>query len=251
MPHLVLLRHGQSHWNAENLFTGWFDVDLTTQGEQEARAAGALLAAAPDLDLQVVHTSLLTRAVRTANLTLEVAGRPWLPVKRHWRLNERHYGALQGLNKLETTTQYGEAQVKRWRRSYSTPPPPVIRGGTHDPAGDPRYGDVPLDSLPLTECLADVVIRAVPYWADAIVPDLLTEGRRGGAVLVVAHGNSLRALRKHIESIDDDDIVGLEIPTGIPYSYVLADDLSIVSHGFLGDPAAAEAAAEAVRRQAG
>ena len=251
MPQLVLLRHGQSLWNAENLFTGWYDVDLTTQGEAEARAAGALLAAAPDLDLQVVHTSLLTRAVRTANLTLEVAGRPWLPVKRHWRLNERHYGALQGLNKKETTTQYGEAQVKQWRRSYSTPPPPVIRGDTHDPAGDPRYCDVPVDSLPLTECLADVVIRAVPYWADAIVPDLLTEGRRGGAVLVVAHGNSLRALRKHIEGIGDDEIVGLEIPTGIPYSYELADDLSVVSHGFLGDPSAAAAAAEAVSKQAG
>jgi 2,3-bisphosphoglycerate-dependent phosphoglycerate mutase len=141
--------------------------------------------------------------------------------------------------------------VKEWRRSYATPPPPVARGDAHDPAGDPRYRDVPADSLPLTECLADVVVRAVPYWADAIVPDLLAEGRRGGAVLVVAHGNSLRALRKHIEGIGDDEIVDLEIPTGIPYRYVLADDLSVVSHGFLGDTAAAEAAAEAVRRQAG
>jgi len=251
MPQLVLLRHGQSLWNAENLFTGWNDVDLTPLGEAEARAAGVLLAADPDLDLRVVHTSLLTRAVRTANLTLEVAGRSWLPVKRHWRLNERHYGALQGLNKLKTTAQYGEAQVKEWRRSYATPPPPVARGDAHDPAGDPRYRDIPADSLPLTECLADVVVRAVPYWADAIVPDLLAEGRRDGAVLVVAHGNSLRALRKHIEGIDDDEIVDLEIPTGIPYRYVLADDLSVVSHGFLGDPSAAEAAAEAVRRQAG
>ena len=251
MPQLVLLRHGQSLWNAENLFTGWYDVDLTSLGEEEARAAGGLLAAVPDLDLRVVHTSLLTRAVRTANLTLEVAGRPWLPVKRHWRLNERHYGALQGLNKLETTAQHGEAQVKEWRRSYTTPPPPVLRGDAHDPASDPRYRDVPADSLPLTECLADVVVRAVPYWSDAIVPDLLAEGRRAGAVLVVAHGNSLRALRKHIEGIGDDEIVDLEIPTGIPYRYVLADDLSVVSHGFLGDPSAAEAAAEAVRSQAG
>jgi len=251
MPQLVLLRHGQSLWNAENLFTGWYDVDLTALGEEEARAAGTLLAADPDLDLRIVHTSLLTRAVRTANLTLEVAGRPWLPVKRHWRLNERHYGALQGLNKKETTDLHGEAQVKEWRRSYATPPPPVARGDAHDPAGDTRYRDVPADSLPLTECLADVVVRAVPYWADAIVPDLLAEGRRGGAVLVVAHGNSLRALRKHIEDIDDDAIVDLEIPTGIPYRYVLADDLSVVSHGFLGDPSAAEAAAEAVRGQAG
>ncbi|MEI7859118.1 MAG: 2,3-diphosphoglycerate-dependent phosphoglycerate mutase [Acidimicrobiales bacterium] len=250
MPQLVLLRHGQSLWNAENLFTGWYDVDLTDQGVAEARAAGQLLAADPDLDLRVVHTSLLTRAVRTAHLTLEEAGRTWLPAKRHWRLNERHYGALQGLNKKETTALHGEAQVKEWRRSYDTPPPPVARGDAHDPAGDSRYRDIPIDSLPLTECLADVVARAVPYWSDAIVPDLLAEGARGGAVLVVAHGNSLRALRKHIEGIHDDAIVDLEIPTGIPYRYILGDDLSVVSHGFLGDVAAAEAAAEAVRRQA-
>jgi len=250
MPQLVLLRHGQSLWNAENLFTGWYDVDLTDQGVAEARAAGQLLAADPDLDLRVVHTSLLTRAVRTAHLTLEEAGRTWLPAKRHWRLNERHYGALQGLNKKETTALHGEAQVKEWRRSYDTPPPPVARGDAHDPAGDSRYRDIPIDSLPLTECLADVVARAVPYWSDAIVPDLLAEGARGGAVLVVAHGNSLRALRKHIEGIHDDAIVDLEIPTGIPYRYILGDDLSVVSHGFLGNVAAAEAAAEAVRRQA-
>ena len=239
MPQLVLLRHGQSLWNAENLFTGWYDVDLTAEGEEEARAAGTLLAADPDLDLRVVHTSLLTRAIRTANLTLDTAGRPWLPVHRHWRLNERHYGALQGLNKKETTARHGEAQVKEWRRSYATPPPPVERGSEHDPAGDPRYRDVPAEALPLTECLADVVERVVPYWDDAIVPDLLAEGRRGGAVLVVAHGNSLRALRKHLDGISDDDIVDLEIPTGIPYRYVLDDDLSVVSHGFLGDPEAA------------
>ena len=251
MPQLVLLRHGQSRWNAENLFTGWYDVDLTKQGEEEARAAGRLLASDPGLDLRVLHTSLLTRAVRTAQLTLETAGRTWLPVHRHWRLNERHYGALQGLNKKETADRHGEAQVKEWRRSYATPPPPCARGDVHDPAGDPRYRDVPADVLPLTECLADVVARAVPYWADAIVPDLLGEGARGGAVLVVAHGNSLRALRKHIEGIGDDAIVDLEIPTGIPYRYVFDDELGVVSHGFLGDAAAAEAAAEVVRRQAG
>jgi 2,3-bisphosphoglycerate-dependent phosphoglycerate mutase len=251
MPQLVLLRHGQSLWNAENLFTGWYDVDLSALGEDEARGAGGMLAAAPGLDLRVVHTSVLTRAVRTADLALDAAGRSWLPVRRHWRLNERHYGALQGLNKKETTARHGEAQVKEWRRSYGTPPPPVGRGDTHDPAGDPRYRDVPADALPLTECLADVVTRTVPYWADAIVPDLLAEGPRGGAVLVVAHGNSLRALRKHIEGINDDDIVDLEIPTGIPYRYTLDDELSVVSHGFLGDAAAAEAAADAVRRQAG
>jgi len=251
MPQLVLLRHGQSLWNAENLFTGWYDVDLSVLGEEEARGAGTLLAADADLDLRVVHTSVLTRAIRTADLSLDAAGRPWLPVRRNWRLNERHYGALQGLNKKETTAEYGEAQVKEWRRSYATPPPSVTRGSTHDPAGDPRYRDVPVDSLPLAECLADVVARSVPYWADAIVPDLLAEGARGGAVLVVAHGNSLRALRKHIEGISDDDIVSLEIPTGIPYRYVFDDELGVVSHGFLGDTAAAEAAAEAVRRQAG
>ena len=172
-------------------------------------------------------------------------------MRRHWRLNERHYGALQGLNKKETTARHGDAQVKEWRRSYATPPPAVARGDAHDPAGDPRYRDVPADALPLTECLADVVDRVVPYWADAIVPDLLTEGYRGGAVLVVAHGNSLRALRKHIEGIGDDEIVDLEIPTGIPYRYVLDDRLGVVTHGFLGDEAAAAAAAEAVRRQAG
>jgi 2,3-bisphosphoglycerate-dependent phosphoglycerate mutase len=251
MPQLVLLRHGQSLWNAENLFTGWFDVDLTELGEEEARAAGRLLADAPGLDLRVVHTSLLTRAIRTADLTLETAGRAWLPVRRNWRLNERHYGALQGLDKKETAAHHGEAQVKEWRRSYATPPPPVERGDPHDPAGDPRYRDVPADVLPLTECLADVVDRVVPYWADAIVPDLLAEGARGGSVLVVAHGNSLRALRKHIEAIGDDEIVDLEIPTGIPYHYQLSDDLSVVTHGFLGDPEAAASAAEAVRRQAG
>ena len=251
MPQLVLLRHGQSLWNAENLFTGWYDVDLTAQGEEEARAAGVLLAADPDLDLRVVHTSLLTRAIRTAELTLGTARRSWLPVTRHWRLNERHYGALQGLDKKETAARHGEAQVKEWRRSYATPPPAVARGDEHDPAGDPRYRDVPADALPLTECLADVVARVVPYWADAVVPDLLVEGARGGAVLVVAHGNSLRALRKHLEGIDDDAIVDLEIPTGIPYRYVLGDDLSVVSHEFLGDADAAAAAADAVRRQAG
>ena len=250
MPQLVLLRHGQSLWNAENLFTGWYDVDLSVLGEEEARGAGELLAA-DGLDLRVVHTSVLTRAIRTADLALDAAGRPWLPVRRHWRLNERHYGALQGLNKKETAAEHGEAQVKEWRRSYAFPPPPVERGDAHDPAGAPRYRDVPTDSLPLTECLADVVARTVPYWADALVPDLLAEGARGGGVLVVAHGNSLRALRKHIEGIGDDDIVDLEIPTGIPYRYVFDGELGVVSHGFLGDAATAEAAAEAVRRQAG
>ena len=251
MPELVLLRHGQSQWNAENLFTGWVDVGLTPLGESEARAGGRLLAGAGDLDLRILHTSVLTRAIRTADLTLEEAGRSWLPVRRHWRLNERHYGALQGLNKKETTAQYGEAQVKAWRRSYGTPPPPIDPGSAHDPSGDPRYRDVPADLLPTTECLSDVVDRVLPYWYDVIVPDLLAEGPRGGAVLVVAHGNSLRALRKHIDGIGDDDIVDLEIPTGIPFRYRLDDDLSVRSGDYLGDPEAARAAAEAVARQAG
>ena len=251
MPQLVLLRHGQSLWNAENLFTGWYDVGLTELGETEARASGRLLADEEGLDLRVLHTSLLTRAVRTAELTLAEVGRSWLPVRRHWRLNERHYGALQGRNKKETAAEFGDAQVKLWRRSYATPPPALERGHEHDPAGDPRYRDVPADALPLTECLADVVDRVIPYWEDAIVPDLLAEGPRNGTVLVVAHGNSLRGLRKHIEGIGDDAIVDLEVPTGIPFRYHLADDLSVVSSGYMGDPEAARAAAEAVSRQAG
>lgn len=251
MPDLVLLRHGQSAWNALNLFTGWHDVDLSPAGEAEATAAGALLAAEDDLDLHVVHTSLLTRAIRTANLAVDAAGLSWLPVRRHWRLNERHYGGLQGKNKKETAEEFGADQVKVWRRSYDTPPPAVPEGDPEHPAGDPRYRDVPVDALPATECLADVVRRALPYWEDAIVPDLLAASRRGGAVLVVAHGNSLRALRKHIDGISDDDIVDLEIPTGIPYRYRLADDLSVVDAGYLGDPDAAAAAADAVARQAG
>jgi len=252
MPQLVLLRHGQSLWNAENLFTGWCDVDLTELGESEARKAGHLLAAEDGLDLRILHTSVLTRAIRTATLALEVTGgRSWLRVRRHWRLNERHYGDLQGRNKVETTARFGEAQVKEWRRSYATPPPPVEPGSEHHPAGDPRYRDVPADVLPTTECLADVVSRVIPYWEDALVPDLLAEGARGGAVLVVAHGNSLRALRKHIEGIPDDEIPTLEIPTGIPFLYSLGDDLSVVSGDYLGDPGTARAAAEAVGRQAG
>ncbi len=251
MLELVLLRHGQSTWNEQNLFTGWEDVDLTERGEAEARSAGRLLAETGDLDLQVVHTSLLTRAIRTANVTLDQLGRSWLPVRRHWRLNERHYGDLQGRNKKETAELHGLDQVKLWRRSYDIPPPAMPAGDPRHPAGDRRYRDVPADALPSTECLADVVARTLPYWEDVIVPDLRTLGPRGGAVLVVAHGNSLRAIRKHIDAISDADIVDLEIPTGIPYRYRLADDLTIESAGYLGDPEAARAAADAVARQAG
>jgi 2,3-bisphosphoglycerate-dependent phosphoglycerate mutase len=248
---LVLLRHGQSTWNELNLFTGWTDVDLTPAGEQEAVRAGRLLASEPSLDLRVVHTSVLTRAVRTANIALDAAGRSWLPVRRHWRLNERHYGALQGFNKLEMTEQHGKEQVQAWRRSYDIRPPALEAGDERQAGSDPRYRDVPRDVLPATECLADVVDRVVPYWDDAIVPDLLAVGPRGGAVVVVAHGNSLRALRKHLDGTSDADIVGLDIPTGIPYRYRLGEDLSVQGAGYLGDPDEAQRAAEAVARQAG
>jgi 2,3-bisphosphoglycerate-dependent phosphoglycerate mutase len=246
---LVLLRHGQSAWNAENLFTGWVDVGLTPNGEEEARKAGRLMAAEADLDLRILHTSVLTRAITTAELALRAAERSWLPVRRHWRLNERHYGALQGLNKKETAARYGEHQVGLWRRSYDVQPPALPAGDPRLPDADPRYRDVDPAELPATECLADVVRRVVPYWEDSIVPDLRAEAQHGGAVLVAAHGNSIRALRKHIEHIDDTDIVELEVPTGIPFRYRLADDLSIESAEYLGDPEEALAAADAVRRQ--
>jgi 2,3-bisphosphoglycerate-dependent phosphoglycerate mutase len=246
---LVLLRHGESVWNAQNLFTGWVDVELSPRGNEEARAAGDLMAAEPGLDLRVLHTSVLVRAIATAELALHAAGRSWLPVRRHWRLNERHYGALQGRNKKETTAEYGEDQVHLWRRSYDVPPPPLSPGDPGLPAGDPRYRDVDPDDLPATECLADVVRRVVPYWESAIVPDLRAEDQRGGAVLVVAHGNSIRALRKHIEHIADPEIADLEIPTGIPYRYRLDGELSVVEAEYLGDPEEVRAAADAVRHQ--
>jgi 2,3-bisphosphoglycerate-dependent phosphoglycerate mutase len=250
MPDLVLVRHGQSTWNAEGRFTGWTDVDLTAAGEDEARRGGRLLAEESverGLDLRVVHTSVLTRAVRTANPLLDELGRSWLPVRRHWRLNERHYGALQGLDKKQTAALHGAEQVKLWRRSYDVPPPALEPGDDRLPTGDPRYGDVPADLLPATECLADVVVRMLPYWADAIAPDL----RSHGGVLVVAHGNSIRALRKHLDGISDADIAELEVPTGVPRRYRFSDDLRVEAAEDLGDPEAIAAAAEAVRRQAG
>ena len=250
MPDLVLLRHGQSTWNAENRFTGWCDVGLTPRGEAEARRSGRLLADQSDLDLRVLHTSVQTRAIATAELALAEAGRSWLPVRRHWRLNERHYGALTGLDKAATTAKFGAEQVHRWRRSYDTPPPPVEPGSEHDATGDPRYRDVPPDVLPRTECLRDVMARLLPYWDDVIVPDLEAEAARGGAVLVVAHGNSLRALVKHLLEIPDDEIAELNIPTGNPRRLRLADDLSVLDDAYL-DPEAAAAGAEEVRRQAG
>ncbi|MCB0978056.1 MAG: phosphoglyceromutase [Acidimicrobiales bacterium] len=248
---LILLRHGQSTWNAENLFTGWWDADLSEQGRSEAAAAGRLMAEA-GLRPDVVHTSLQTRAIRTANLALDEMGLLWLPVKRHWRLNERHYGDLTGRNKAQATAEFGEEQVKVWRRSYDTPPPAITDTNEHNPNTDSRYAQVPTDVLPRSECLADVVNRMLPYWFDVIVPDL-TGGR---TVLVAAHGNSLRALVKHLEGISDDAISGLDIPTGVPLVFELGDDARPTTRAAdvldraLGDPAAIRAAAEAVAKQA-
>ncbi len=246
MPTLVLLRHGQSTWNLENRFTGWFDCDLSEQGEKEARAAGTLLAE-ERLAVEVAHTSVLTRAIRTLHLTLEEMGRLWIPVTRHWRLNERHYGGLTGLDKAETRDRYGDEQFMIWRRGYDTPPPPIDADSPWNPAADPRYRRLAPDVIPATECLKDVVVRMLPYWYDAIVPDL----RDGRVVLVAAHGNSLRALIKHLDGISDGDITELEIPTGVPVVYDLKDDLRprTPRGRWLGDPEAVAAAAEAVRRQ--
>jgi len=243
MPTLLLVRHGQSAWNLENRFTGWWDVDLSPTGEEEARKAGRLLADESRL-ADVAFTSVLTRAVRTLNIVQEETGRLWIPVHRHWRLNERHYGGLTGLDKTETRDRYGEEQFKLWRRSYDVPPPPMEPGGPYDVSADPRY--VP-GVVPATECLADVVVRMVPYWYDAIAPQLLA----GKVVLVAAHGNSLRALIKHLDAMSGAEIAQLEIPTGVPIVYELDKALQPVKAGgeWLGDPQAIAAAAEAVRRQ--
>jgi 2,3-bisphosphoglycerate-dependent phosphoglycerate mutase len=251
VPDLILLRHGESEWNQLNLFTGWQDVDLTAQGEAEAANAGEQLAGEFDLDLRVLHTSLLTRAIRTADIALYNAGRSWLPVKRSWRLNERHYGDLTGKDKKETAEQFGIDQVKLWRRSYDVPPPPLPEGDPRSSLTDPRYRDVPAEFIPATECLKDVVARVSPYFNDVILEDLRREAVSGGAVLVVAHGNSIRALRMILEQISPEEITEIEIPTGIAYRVRLDDRLNILEARFLGDPAAAAAAAEAVARQAG
>jgi 2,3-bisphosphoglycerate-dependent phosphoglycerate mutase len=242
MGTLVLLRHGQSVWNAENRFTGWVDVPLSETGEQEARRGGELMrehALLPD----VVHTSVLRRAISTANLALDTCDRHWVPVHRDWRLNERHYGALQGKDKKQTLEQFGEEQFMEWRRSYDVPPPSIELGSEYSQDGDPRYLGIP---VPRTECLADVVDRFLPYWESAVVPDL----RAGKVVLLAAHGNSLRALVKQLDGISDTDIVGLNIPTGIPLRYDLDDDLRpVVAGGTYLDPEAAVTAAAAVAAQ--
>ena len=245
MATLVLLRHGESAWNLSNQFTGWVDVDLTAKGEEQAVHGGVLLREAGLLPT-VVHTSVLTRAVRTANLTLDAVGRSWLPVTRHWRLNERHYGALQGKDKQQTLAEFGEEQFMLWRRSYDVPPPALQPGDEWDVTADPRYAALAPDLVPRTECLADVVTRLLPYWYDRIVPDL----RAGATVLVVAHGNSLRALVKHLDGLGEAEVVGLNIPTGQPLRYDLADDLRpVVPGGASLDAEAAEAAAAAVAAQ--
>ena len=250
MPDLVLLRHGRSEWNDANLFTGWQDVDLSPEGEAEAAQAGRLLREA-EVDLRIVHTSVLTRAIRTAEIALHEAGRSWVAVRRSWRLNERHYGALTGEDKRTTAERYGLDQVRVWRRSYDVPPPSLAPDDPRSVASDPRYRDVPAEMIPLAECLKDVVARATPYLRDVIADDLRAEGVKGGAVLVVAHGNSLRALRMVLEGIAESEIAELEIPTGIPYRLRLDDALEVIEAGYLGDPEAAARAAEAVARQAG
>ena len=245
MATLVLLRHGESVWNSEGLFTGWVDVDLSAKGEGEAAAAGDLLLDA-DLTPDVLHTSLLKRAIRTSNIALDTADLLWLPVKRSWRLNERHYGALQGKNKAQTLEEFGPDLFKTWRRSYDTPPPPIADNDPLSQVGDLRYSGLPSELVPRTECLADVVDRMLPYWYDAIVPDL----RAGMTVLVAAHGNSLRALVKHLDGMAEDAVVGLNIPTGIPLKYELdADFVPRKRGGEYLDPAAAAAAIEAVKNQ--
>ena len=242
---LVLLRHGQSTWNELNLFTGWHDVPLSAQGEAEAAAAGTTMAEA-GLRFDIAHTSLLTRAVMTCHLALSNLGQVWLPVQRHWKLNERHYGALQGLDKKETTDRHGEEQTKLWRRSYDIPPPPVESSSPEHPANDPRYRFVSPGDLPATECLKDVVARVVPYFEAEIVPQL----RAGMNVLVTAHGNSLRALVMSLEGISESDIAELNIPTGVPRLYQLDDSLGIKTVEYLGDQDAIAAAINSVANQA-
>ena len=240
---LILLRHGESEWNALNLFTGWVDVRLSAIGEAEAKRGGAMMlerGLLPD----ILHTSLLRRAIHTSQLALDACDRHWIPVKRSWRLNERHYGALQGKDKAQTLATYGEEHFKLWRRSFDVPPPPIEENDEFSQAHDPRYAD--LAEVPRTECLKDVVARMIPYWKESIIPDL----KSGKKVLITAHGNSLRALVKHLDEISDADIAGLNIPTGIPLLYELNEDFTPVKKGgeYL-DPEAAKAAIEAVANQ--
>ncbi|HKI01426.1 MAG TPA: 2,3-diphosphoglycerate-dependent phosphoglycerate mutase [Thermoanaerobaculia bacterium] len=245
MIKLVLLRHGESVWNLENRFTGWTDVDLTPKGIEEAQEAGRLLREG-GYTFDLTHTSLLKRAIRTLWITLDAMDLMWLPEYKSWRLSERHYGALQGLNKAETAAKYGDPQVLIWRRSYGDPPPPLDRDDPRFPGHDRRYDGLSPEELPVAESLKDTVARFLPYWHEKIVPEL----EAGLRVLIVAHGNSLRALVKHLDGISEEEIVGLNIPTGIPLVYELDDDLKPLAHYYLGDPEAARKAAEAVAKQA-
>jgi 2,3-bisphosphoglycerate-dependent phosphoglycerate mutase len=242
---LILLRHGESEWNAKNLFTGWVDVDLNPKGETEATRGGELLVE-NNLLPDVVHTSVLRRAIRTAQISLDIADRLWIETKRSWRLNERHYGALQGKDKAATLEEFGEEQFMLWRRSYDIPPPPIDNNDQYANFNDPRYAELPSEARPRTECLKDVLIRALPYWYDQIVPDL----RAGKVTLIAAHGNSIRALVKHLDQMSDETVVGLNIPTGIPLVYGFDDDLKPVEVGgrYL-DPEAAAASIQAVKMQ--
>jgi 2,3-bisphosphoglycerate-dependent phosphoglycerate mutase len=244
MHTLVLLRHGESTWNKENRFTGWTDVDLTDKGRVEARDAGRLLKA-EGFAFDIAYTSVLTRAIRTCWIALDELDQLWIPVTRSWRLNERHYGGLQGLNKAETAAKHGDAQIKIWRRSYDIAPPPLPADDPRHPKHDARYGDLPPGALPLTESLKDTVARFLPYWEDTIAPAV----RSGRRVLIAAHGNSLRALVKYLDRMSEEDIVELNIPTGIPLVYELDANLVPLSHRYLGDPEAARKAAEAVGNQ--
>ena len=241
---LVLLRHGESTWNKENRFTGWTDVDLTKQGRAEAREAGRLLKA-QGFDFDLAFTSVLKRAIRTLWLALDEMDRMWVPVTSSWRLNERHYGALQGLDKAETAARYGDKQVLIWRRSYDTPPNPLDPDDPRASFSDPRYAGLKREQIPLTECLKDTVVRVLPFWNDSIVPAI----RSGQRVLVTAHGNSLRALIKHLDGLGDDDIVGLNVPTGRPLVYELDADLKPIRSRYLGDAAEIEKAMAAVASQ--
>ena len=246
MPTLVLLRHGESTWNRENRFTGWTDVDLSDKGREEARDAGRLLRQ-DGFVFDTVFTSVLTRAIRTNFIVLDELDLLWIPVTKSWRLNERHYGALQGLNKAETAAKHGAAQTKIWRRSYDIPPPPLALDDPRHPSRDRRYASLTPDELPRTESLKDTVARFLPYWRGQIAPAI----QSGQRVLVTAHGNSLRALVKHLDGISDQDIVELNIPTGIPLVYELDGNLRPLGHRYLGDPAAAKKAANAVKNQTG
>ena len=244
MKKIVLLRHGESEWNRQNRFTGWTDVPLSEKGIQEATEAGRILREEGYV-FDLVHTSLLSRAIKTLWLVLEEMDLMWIPVRRSWRLNERHYGALQGLNKAETVERHGAEQTHIWRRSYDTPPPALTPDDERYPGKDPRYADLSPDEIPLTECLKDTVERFLQYWHDTVAPDV----QAGKRVLIAAHGNSLRALVKYLDNIPDEEIVGLNIPTGIPQVYELDDNLEPIRHYYLGDPEAVKAATQAVADQ--